>query len=89
MKIQIDGKDVYELSEFQEKIICCFMNEKYFYEDMKNRINYLLNNRYEECFKKLKNDWEPRLSERYDSLPTNREKLADLIFSQPDYKIYQ
>jgi hypothetical protein len=87
MKISVDGVEVFELSETQKKVIqndiCCHS----FAEDMKRRLQWILvDEKYQKCFERLKKHWEPILVTRYQSLPTNPDDLANLIFSQPDYK---
>ena len=86
MKIQVDGKALFELSKTQEKVIKNEILEDIFEEDMKRRLQYILTHKYEQCFERLKKHWIPILKERIDSFPSNDEELANLIFSQKDYK---
>ena len=86
MKISVDGKHLFELSETQKKVIKNDILEEIFDEDMKRRLHYILNHKYERCYLRLKQEWEPILSKRYQSLPTNPDKFAELVFSQSDYK---
>ncbi len=53
---------------------------------MKRRLQYILTHKYERCYERLKKEWEPKLATRMPSVPTDHEALANLIFSQPDYK---
>lgn len=86
MKISVDDKELFTLTEIQKKVIkndiCCHEFDK----DMKRRLQYILTHKYERCFERLKSEWLPKLSSRTDSIPTNPDKLAELIFSQPDYR---
>lgn len=86
MKVQVDGKDLFELSENQKKVIQNDIPTEIFEEDMKRRLHWVLNHKFERCLERLKKEWEPKLASRMDSLPTNAEALCELIFSQPDYK---
>lgn len=86
MKIQIDGKDFFEISDYQYRVMCNEVNEKLFYYEIETLIKFTLDNRFNECYKNLMNEWMPKLSERMDSVPTNPEKLVDLIISQKDYQ---
>ena len=55
--------------------------------DMKRRLKYILMHKYEECFKRLKSEWEPKLIENgIKMIPTDPNELAELIFSQENYK---
>lgn len=86
MKVSVDGNDLFSLSETQKKVIKNEVLLEIFEEDMKRRLQWVLTHKYEECFKKLKEQWEPILAQRMSSIPTDPDKLAEIIFSQPDYK---
>jgi hypothetical protein len=91
MKISVDGKDLFDLSPIQCKVICNDIHEDIFDEDMKRRLQYILMHKYEECFKRLKAEWcdgsKSKLAQNgVESIPTDPDKLAELIFSQPNYK---
>lgn len=86
MKFSIDDKEICCISDMQEKIICYCISEKQVFNDMCRRVNWLVDSVYDSSLDQLMKNWIPKMSERYDSLPTNQDKLIDLIFSQPDYK---
>jgi hypothetical protein len=87
MKISVNNVDLFELSEIQKQVIKNDIHEEIFEEDMKRRLFYILNHKYEQCFKRLKTEWEPKLAENgVRSIPTDKDELAALIFSQPNYK---
>jgi len=86
MKIHVDGKEVLNLSEIRKKVIQNDILSEIFKEDMERRAAYIIQHKYERCFDRLKREWEPKLQSRYTSIPTDPDALAELIFSQPDYK---
>jgi hypothetical protein len=86
MKIQVDGKLVYELNEIRKKVIQNDIPSEIFQEDMERRAKYIIEHKYEKCLERLKLEWEPKLRNRVSSVPTDPDALAELIFSQPDYK---
>lgn len=86
MKISVDGEDLYTLSETQKKVIQNDIHSDEFVNDMKRRLHWVLNHKYERCFERMKQEWMPKLSQRMGSVPTNEAQLAELIMSQPDYK---
>lgn len=86
MKIQVDGKELFEINETQKKVIKNDIHSDIFDDDMKRRIHYILSHKYQRCFERLQQEWLPRLSKRVDSVPTDPDKFAELVFSQPDYK---
>ncbi len=86
MKISVDGKELFELSDIQKKVIQDNIPSDIFEEDMKRRLQWVLMHKYQECFKQMKGYWESKLQNVVDSIPTDPDKLAELIFSQPDYQ---
>lgn len=87
MKISVDDKELFTLSDTQKKVIMYDIPEEMFDDDMKRRLQYILIHKYEECFKRLKNEWEPRLKDLgIDMVPTNPDKFSELVFSQKEYK---
>jgi len=86
MKISVDDQHLFTLNETQKRVIKNDIMEEIFDEDMKRRLKYILTHKYEQCFDRLKKEWEPKLASRMSSIPTNPEAFAELVFSQPDYK---
>jgi len=86
MKVHCDGKEILHLSETQKKVIMNDIPEEIFQEDMERRLCYILEHKYHRCLERLKAEWKERLEERVSAIPTNPDALAELIFSQPDYK---
>ena len=86
MKISVNDQKLYELSDMQKKVIQNDIHDEIFESDMKRRLEWVLMHKYERCFERLKKEWEPKLAQRMDSLPTNPDSFANLVFSQPDYK---
>lgn len=86
MKIQVDGQDVFELDETQKKVIQNEIMSEIFDDDMKRRARWVIEHKYDQCFERLKREWEPKLRERVPAVPTDKNAFAELIFSQPDYK---
>jgi|SRR6185312_9300779 len=86
MKISVNEAKLFELSDVQKKVIMNDIPEEIFHQDMCRRLEYILMHKYERCFERLKQEWESRLAERVDSVPTNKDAFAQLVFAQPDYK---
>ncbi len=86
MKISVDDKELFTLSDIQKNVIMNDIHEDIFDEDMKRRIQYIIMHKYEQCLKRLKDDWMPILQTRLSSIPTSDEELSKLIMSQKDYK---
>ncbi len=86
MKIKVDDKEVLELSLTQKKIIMNDIHEDEFAADMERRVKYILTHKLEKCMERLKSEWMPKLKSRYAMIPSDDSALAEMIFSQPDYK---
>lgn len=86
MKVQVDGKTVHELNETKKKVIQNDIISEIFQSDMERRVAWVISHKYEQCFKRLKEEWEPKLKGRVEAFPSDPDKFAELIFSQPDYK---
>lgn len=87
MKISVDDKELFRLTETQKNVIKNDIHEEIFDEDMKRRLHYILTHKYERCFERLKKEWEPKLKERgVEMIPTNEERFAELVFAQQDYQ---
>jgi hypothetical protein len=87
MKIDVDGKELFRLSETQKKVIKNDIHEDEFDGDMKRRLQYILTHKYEQCLERLKKEWVPRLKESgVSSIPLEDEALAEIIFNRPEYK---
>ena len=85
MKFFVDNKEVLELSETQQKVIQDNIKDV-FVSDMQRRVNWVISHKYDMCYEDLIKRWLPKLRERYDSLPTSKDALAELVFAQSDYK---
>jgi hypothetical protein len=88
MKISIDDKEIFTLSEIQKKVIENDIPSEIFEEDMKRRLKWvLIDEKYSRCMKRLRDEWEPKLAKRgVLMLPTDNDSFANLVFSQTDYK---
>ena len=87
MKIKVDNELLFELTETQKKVLKNDLLEEEFDEDMKRRLNWVIQHKYEKSLTRLKTEWLPKLKEAgIESIPLNDEAFAELVFSQPGYK---
>jgi hypothetical protein len=87
MKISVDDKELYTLSEVQKKVIKHEIPEKIFDADMKRRLHWVLNHKYDVCFENFKKEWDPKLAANgVQMIPTDPDAYAQLVFSQPNYQ---
>ena len=87
MKVKVDNQDLFELTDIQKKVIKNDIASEIFEEDMKRRLFYIINHKYNRCFERLKKEWEPKLAAKgVESIPTDKDAFAQLVFSQPEYE---
>ena len=86
MKFYVDQTQVYELDATQQKIIQDNVKPDLFVGDMERRVAWVISQKLDQSFDSLFTHWLPILQQRYESLPSNRNAFAELVFVQPDYK---
>lgn len=87
MKISVDDQVIFSLTETQKSVIKNDISDEVFDEDMKRRLKYIIQHKYEQCFKRLKEEWEPIFKrEGAKSIPLNSDEFAQLVFDHPEYK---
>jgi len=80
-------KKSFSLSEIQQQVIKNDIKDEDFTKDMERRIAFVMQHKYEQCFKRLKDEWEPKLKVAgVRSIPLDKDEFAALVFSQPSYK---
>lgn len=87
MKISINDVELFTLNEIQKKVIMDYLPASIFEDDMKRRLNWVLIHLYEQAFIQFKQRNEPLLlANKIESMPTDPDKFAELVFSQPNYQ---
>ena len=87
MKISVDDQELFTITETQKNVIKNDISADIFEEDMKRRLQYIINHKYEQCFKRLKEEWEPIFKKSgMSSIPLSDDAFASLVFAHPDYK---
>jgi len=86
MKFYVDQTQVLELDQTQSKIIQNNIPQALFTADMERRVAWVITEKLNTSFDSLFAHWLPILQQRYESLPSNKNAFAELVFAQPDYK---
>ena len=87
MKISVDDKELFTLSDVQKKVIKNDIPADIFDAAMNRRLQWVLTHKYEECFKRLKTEWDPKLAENgVKMIPTDPDEYARLVFAQHNYQ---
>lgn len=86
MKISVDDKELFTLSETQKKVIQNDIQSEIFDADMKRRLQYIIMHKYERCFERLKQEWEPKLkASGVKAIPLDDQEFAEVVFAHPEY----
>ena len=87
MKISVNDVELFTISATQKSVIANDIPSSELDADLKRRLQWSLETKYNECYKRLFNEWFPKLAERgVASIPTDKDLFAQLVFSQPDYR---
>lgn len=87
MKIKVNDKELFELSDIQKQVIQNDISSDVFEDDMKRRLKWVLMHKYEQCFKRLKAEWDGKLlANGVTMVPTQPDEYAALVFEQPNYQ---
>lgn len=87
MKISVNEKELFTLSDIQKKVIQNDIPINIFEDDIKRRLHSILMHKYERCFDRLKQEWDTKLiANGVKMIPTDPDAYAQLVFSQPGYK---
>ena len=87
MKFLVNDKLVLELNETQLKVIQEISETARFPSDLERRVKWVIERKYIECFDRFKKTWEKKLAEAgVESIPTDKDKFAQLVFDHPLYK---
>lgn len=87
MRFLVEEEEVYVLNEVQKKVICNDISMDVIDADLKRRVKYIIEHKYEQCLKRLKDEWMPNLkASGVTSIPLDDDEFAQLVFSQTEYK---
>jgi len=88
MKIQVDGKQVLELQEWQKNVIKNEIHDDAFQEDMERRVRWILEHKFEMCWERFQKEWLEKLraDPSIQSIPAGKKEFTELVMSHSEYK---
>jgi hypothetical protein len=87
MKISINDVELMTFSETKKSVIKNDIHADEFDSDIARRLKYVIEHKYEQCFMRLKKEWDPILvANGVKMVPTDQDEYASLVFAQPNYK---
>lgn len=85
--MSVDDVELFTLSETKKDVMRNDIQSEILDDDLKRRLQYIVTHKYEQCFLRLKKEWEPKLAALgAKSIPTDPDEFAQLVFSSPGYK---
>lgn len=86
MKIKFGDEEIVSLSDTQIKVLENDIPCEQCACDLKRRLKWVVEHKYQKCVDRLKEEWVPKLKAKgLKSIPLDDEEFAELVFSQPDY----
>jgi hypothetical protein len=86
MKISVNDTELYTVSATQLNVIKDYISASELDADLKRRLEWVLMHLYDECYKRLFDEWFTKLAARgVASIPTDKDAFANLVFEQSDY----
>ena len=87
MKFKVDDITVFELNDVKQNVLKNDIHSDTFQDDIHRRVKYIIEHKYQQSFKRMKEEWEPKLkSSGVKTIPLDEDEFAQLVFAQPTYK---
>lgn len=84
--VKVDAAEVATITPIQKQVMEAEMWPHTINQKIKDMITNCISEKYLQCYKRLKQRWDPVLRSRGIRIPTDRDQYAQLVFSQPDYQ---
>ena len=88
MKIKVDEVEIMNLPKWKQDVIKNDLLAETFDEDMKRRLCYVWEHKFEQCYKRMQDEWLPKLQDdpAVQSIPADKEAFVQMVMARPDYK---
>jgi maltooligosyltrehalose synthase len=86
MKIFVDDTEIFTVSELMKRVIGDLFTDDCLEQEIRNRIKGSIEQLYFTALESMRKKWAERISCRYELVPTNADKYAEIILSQKDYR---
>jgi len=88
MKIKVNDEEILDFPEWKHNVIKNDLMSENYEEDMKRRAKYPWEHKFEQCYKRLQDEWIPKLQDdpSVQSIPADRQAFAEMVMARPDYK---
>ncbi len=86
LEVKLDEEIILDLSIWQLTLLEDNVLTTDIFWNIKKRLKWIIQHKLDRGLLRLKNQWEARLKERFEQVPTGDKEFCELVFSQPDYK---
>jgi len=88
MKMEVNGKCVCTLKQWEIDLVKYVLTSEGFEEDMCRRAAYYWTHKVDQCYAALEKEWIPLLQKdpAVTMMPASREAFFSMIKARPDYK---
>lgn len=88
MKVQVDGKEIFTLEEWEKKVLLHELKTQGFEEDLCRRLEYVLKHKVDRCFERLQAEWIEilRKDPSVTQIPVGKKEFVEMVTSRVDYK---
>jgi len=87
MKVSVNDVELFTLTATQKKVLENEIPSAKLDEDLKRRLHWVLDHKYQRAFVKMKQEWDVKLAANgVESIPVDKDAYAQLVFEQTNYK---
>lgn len=88
MEIKVDDVSLFSLATWEKDVIKYMIPSADFEADMKRRLQWVLQHKCEQCYKRFEDEWLDKLraDPAVDTIPADKQAFVELVIARPDYK---
>ena len=88
MKVQVDGKELYEVLPWEIKLLENDLRSEGLQEDCERRLEWVLKHKIDQCWMRFEKEWMEilRKDPLVSSIPVDKEAFVNLVMARPDYR---
>lgn len=88
MKFKFFEETIYEVQDWERKVLEHDLMSEGLEEDMKRRVGYIISHKIEQCYKRFKEEWEEKLKAdpAVKSIPLHPKDFVLMVTARSDYK---
>ena len=87
-QVKINEEIFFDLNFTDFQILAYDIDKRFLLDDLKRRIDWVINHKIDQCYERFKAEWIPKLMNdpNVQTIPATKEDLIDFVTARPDYK---